>query len=248
MAKASGKKKSPVKRAAAAVKRAAGKSAKGAGGGDSARFLLWFGAGFAGLLLCLILLAALLFTPLPELPPSPLSADDIAFQNELLMRLTKEVFQGKPEESELILTPEKFDSLLRIADNGFALTSLFLSSPTLPPRYYEPRLRDGALELTVPVVTPLRRLFGGVIRLSMTVVPEKEGEWLDLEFRRFRLGRLPVPAWVVEHFAAAELRKRRTDPQFRKFDRAVKSLCIDKEGALHILYRPAELRGAVLSF
>ena len=132
MAKAAGKKKAPVKRAAKAVKRAAG-SAKEAGVGGVPRFLLWFGAGFAGLLLCLFLVAALLFSPLPELSPAPLSADDIAYQNELLMRITKEVFQGEPEESELILTPEKLDSLHRIADNGFALTSLFLSTSALPP-------------------------------------------------------------------------------------------------------------------
>ncbi len=247
MAKAAGKKKAPVKRAAKAVKRAAG-SAKEAGVGGVPRFLLWFGAGFAGLLLCLFLIAALLFSPLPELSPAPLSADDIAYQNELLMRITKEVFQGEPEESELILTPEKLDSLHRIADNGFALTSLFLSTSALPPRYYGATLREGALDLTVPVVTPLRWLFGGIIRLSMTVVPEKDGEWIDLEFRRFRLGSIPLPAWLVEQFAASELRKRRNDPQFRKFDRAVKSLYIGSDGALHILYRPAELRGAILRF
>ena len=248
MPKSPGKKKSPVKRAAAAVKRGAGKGAKKAANGGRMRFLLWFGAGFAGILLCLILLAALLLSPLPELPSPPLSSDDIDFRNELLMRLTREVFQGKPEESELVLTPEKFDSLLRIADNGFALTSLFFSTSTLPPRYYEPALRNGALELTVPLVTPLRWLFGGVLRLSMTVIPEKEGEWMELDVLRFRAGSIPVPPWLIEQIAASELRKRRMDPQFRKFNRAVKSLYLDKEGALHILYRPAELRGAVLSF
>ena len=247
MGKTAGKKKAPVKRAATAVKRAAG-SAKKEGPGGVPRFLLWFGAGFAGILLCLFLVAALLFRPLPELPPVPLTSDDIAFQNELLMRITKEVFQGKPEESELILTPERLDSLLRIADNGFALTSLFLSKPALPPRYYEPALRNGALELTVPVVTPLRWLFGGVIQLAMTVIPEKEGELIDLDFRRFRLGSIPIPTWLVEQIAASELRKRRTTARFRKLDRAVKSLFIDNAGALHILYRPAELRGAVLNF
>ena len=100
----------------------------------------------------------------------------------------------------------------------------------------------------MPVVTPLRWLFGGIIRLSMTVVPENDGEWIDLELRRLRLGSIPLPAWLVEQFAASELRKRRNDPQFRKFDRAVKSLYIGSAGALHILYRPAELRGAILRF
>ena len=65
MGKTAGKKKAPVKRAATAVKRAAG-GAKKEGPGGVPRFLLWFGAGFAGILLCLFLVAALLFRPLPK--------------------------------------------------------------------------------------------------------------------------------------------------------------------------------------
>ena len=99
-----------------------------------------------------------------------------------------------------------------------------------------------------------RALLGSVDSREITALILKQnklesfGELTDLDFRRFRLGSIPIPTWLVEQIAASELRKRRTTARFRKLDRAVKSLFIDNAGALHILYRPAELRGAVLNF
>ena len=229
------RKAAPVKKKS--VKRKAGIGWKG-----------WLLIAFAALIGLLLILAALIFSPMRDIPPTPPAVEDAALQSRLLARISGEVIKGKPKESELILTPADVASLIRLSDNGFVLTSGFTASTALPPRYYEVKFANRRFDFVVPVDTGWRILFGGVIRLSMEVEIEKEGDEIDFNFSKFRAGRIPLPTWLVRDIALKELGKHRQDRNFLRFNRPVKSLFCDDDGNLHIVYRPGELRTVFLGF
>ena len=79
---------------------------------------------FAALFVAAFWIAALLFGGEPQLPVGPLRPEDFKLISKLTARFSNEFLNGKPEESELVLTPGEIASLIRVSDNG-ALLRMF---------------------------------------------------------------------------------------------------------------------------
>ncbi len=197
-------------------------------------------AGVIVLLLLVTTLTALVFSSPMELPPLLLTGRDIDLQQELTRRLFSELSRSvPPEESELTLTPAEVDSLMRIADALFPLTG---RSDVLPPRYYRVKLEDGRFHATAPLRTGWSWLWGGELALHFEVIPEKDGDLLDADVRRFNAGKVPLPSSIAARAfrdAAAEFREREEYPLFNTI---VKNFYIDDNGNFRLTYRPRELK------
>ncbi len=207
---------------------------------------LWMklgGAGVALLLLTVLVFLALLFSPWREIGPLAPGMRDFSLQFKLLSRVSKELGQNPvPVESRLRLAPEEIDSLLRLADGSFTLFGG--SAKQLPPRYYQIKSHDRAIEFVFPLNTGMRWLFGGVIYIRGAVEPEKDGEELHLHFRRLKAGAWPIPVCLADAVAKRQLKKLRGNKDFQRVDRIVKALYFERGGdRLTIVYRPATLVG-----
>ena len=106
---------------------------------------------------------------------------------------------------------------------------------------YDARFENGRFEILSPVRTGLTWLRGGVIMVDMSVRPEKDGDELTLDISRIKAGSIALPGFLVDRMRRQSLEEARNLEEYRLFDRCVKSLRIDEENNLRIVYRPAEL-------
>lgn len=195
---------------------------------------------FAALFVAAFWIAALLFGGEPQLPVEPLRPEDFKLISKLTARFSNEFLNGKPEESELVLTPGEIASLIRVSDNG-ALLRMFGGGSGGKTKNYDARFENGRFEILSPVRTGLTWLRGGVIMVDMSVRPEKDGDELTLDISRIKAGSIALPGFLVDRMRRQSLEEARNLEEYRLFDRCVKSLRIDEENNLRIVYRPAEL-------
>ena len=106
---------------------------------------------------------------------------------------------------------------------------------------YDARFENGRFEILSPVRTGLTWLRGGVIMVDLSVRPEKDGDELTLDISRIKAGSITLPGFLVDRMRRQSLEEARNLEEYRLFDRCVKSLRIDEENNLRIVYRPAEL-------
>lgn len=195
-------------------------------------------------LVAMLTVAALLFGRGPEFPVEPLRSEDYALAGKLTARLLAEIRAGRPEESELVLSPADIGSILRIADNGVSIQALAKGAKTpggSRTRAHDVRFENGRFEILVPVETGLTWLWGGVIMIDTSARPEKDEDKLLLDLSRVRAGSLPVPRFLVENTRRQSLDGIKERKEYREFDRCVKSIRVDDDCNLRIVYRPAEI-------
>ena len=135
---------------------------------------------FAALFVAAFWIAALLFGGEPQLPVEPLRPEDFKLISKLTARFSNEFLNGKPEESELVLTPGEIASLIRVSDNG-ALLRMFGGGSGGKTKNYDARFENGRFEILSPVRTGLTWLRGGVIMVDMSrelyyTIPDKIAE------------------------------------------------------------------------
>ena len=200
--------------------------------------LVLFAAGFT--------VAMLLFGNVPQLETDPLQPEDYQLMNKLAGRLAGELLSGDgaPEESELVLSPGEVNSFVRILDNGVDLRNMLTGKGGGNTRIKNHNIRyeNGRFELLVPVKTKLTWLRGGVIMADMSVKPGKDGDNLTLDISRARAGSISLPGFLVDRLRENAVNTGRLDENYRKLDRCIKSVRIDSDHNLHIVYRPRELR------
>ena len=196
---------------------------------------------FAALFVAAFWIAALLFGGEPQLPVEPLRPEDFKLISKLTARFSNEFLNGKPEESELVLTPGEIASLIRVSDNGALLRMFGGGSGGGKTKNYDARFENGRFEILSPVRTGLTWLRGGVIMVDMSVRPEKDGDELTLDISRIKAGSITLPGFLVDRMRRQSLEEARNLEEYRLFDRCVKSLRIDEGNNLLIVYRPAEL-------
>lgn len=197
-----------------------------------------------------IWLAWLLFGNVPQFEIDPLQPKDRELMAKLMGRFANELLggEGAPEESELILSPGEVNSLIRIYDNGIDLRSMFSGkSDKARVKNHNVRYENGRFEILAPVQTNLTWLWSGVIMTDMSVKPEKDGDSLTLDISRARAGSITLPGFLVDRFRENAVTSGQANEDYRKFDRCVKSIRIDDDHNLHIVYRPRELRSLVLA-
>ena len=212
----------------------------------SKRKWLWIVAGISGGLLLLVLIAALavaalLFGGGREFPVDPLRPEDYALVGKLTGRLLTELRTGKPADSELVLTPKEVESVLRLADNGVSLGAMPKRATPPKPKWHSFRYENGRFELVAPVETGVDWLWGGIIMVETSVRPEKEDETFTLNVSRFKAGSITLPDFIVKRMRERSLEDFRNRKEYRQFDRCVKSIRIDGEDNLRVVYRPGEL-------
>lgn len=191
--------------------------------------------------------AALLFGGVPQLEVEQLQPEDYLLLNKLAGRFSNELLQGRPNESELILTPGEVNSLIRISDNGIDLRALVSGKRgKAKTKSHNARYENGRFEILSPVQTKLTWLWGGVIMADMSVRPEKEGDKLTLDISRAKAGSITLPNFIVRRIRENAVEAGRSHKDFRKFNRCVKSIRIDSADNLHIVYYPPELRNVLL--
>lgn len=142
----------------------------------------------AALFVAAFWIAALLFGGEPQLPVEPLRPEDFKLISKLTARFSNEFLNGKPEESELVLSPGEIASLIRVSDNGALLMMFGGGSGGGKTKNYDARFENGRFEILSPVRTGLTWLRGGVIMVDMSVRPEKDGDELTLDISRIRAG------------------------------------------------------------
>ena len=176
--------------------------------------------------------------PVRRRTAASLRPEDFKLISKLTARFSNEFLNGKPEESELVLTPGEIASLIRVSDNGALLRMFGGGSGGGKTKNYDARFENGRFEILSPVRTWLR---GGVIMVDMSVRPEKDGDELTLDISRIKAGSIALPGFLVDRMRRQSLEEARNLEEYRLFDRCVKSLRIDEENNLRIVYRPAEL-------
>ncbi len=206
----------------------------------------WIAGGIFGGLILLGLVAALIVSSLlfgggREFPIDPLRPEDYALVGKLTGRLLTELRTGRPVESELVLTPKEVDSLLRLADNGVSLGTMPKGAAPGTTKQQNLRYENGRFEIVAPVQTGQEWLWGGVIVVDTSVRPEKEDESFTLDISRVKAGSITLPDFIVERMRKQSLENLRSQKEYQQFDRCVKSIRIDDENNLHVVYRPVEL-------
>lgn len=183
----------------------------------------------AALFVAAFWIAALLFGGEPQLPVEPLRPEDFKLISKLTARFSNEFLNGKPEESELVLSPGEIASLIRVSDNGALLMMFGGGSGGGKTKNYDARFENGRFEILSPVRTGLTWLRGGVIMVDMSVRPEKDGDELTLDISRIRAGSITLPGFLVDRMRRQSLEEARNLEEYRLFDRCVKSLRVDEE-------------------
>lgn len=206
------------------------------------RTWLWIVGGLLLLVIAVALtVTALLFGGGREFPVDPLRPEDYALVGKLTGRLLIELRTGKPAESELVLTPGEVESVLRLADNGASLGAMPKGSLPGKTKRHSFRYENGRFELVAPVETGAGWLWGGVIVVDTSVRPEKDDDSFTLDISRFKAGSITLPDFIVKRMRKQSLEELRNRKEYRQFDRCVKSIRIDGENNLHLVYRPVEL-------
>ncbi len=204
--------------------------------------LLVLVAAFAGLAV-LLTLVALLFSAPAQPPAELLTGDDISLQMKLVRRLSRELFSERPVEySAIEFSGSEVESLLRLGDFASQVAVNSGRYRGLPLRCYELDcdLESGRVAGVLPLDTGWRWLFGGVIRVEVSGIFEKEDDLIDIDVNSLRIGRLPAPAWLGEWIAGRLLEQWRRRRSFADFNQAVRELRIEP-GKLVLVYRPAAL-------
>ncbi|MDR0931979.1 MAG: hypothetical protein LBM70_03040 [Victivallales bacterium] len=205
----------------------------------------------AGILLLLSLIAfgvaALLFGKASQFQVEPLNAADSLLITKLMSRFANELQQNKASQSELIFNPKEVNSLIRIANNGVDPSKLFFGRiariKTQPHRI---RYENGKFEIIAPVQTKLTWLWGGVIMVEMSVHPRKVGDDLSAGITRVKWGAIKSPDFMLSKINDKAVARLRAHKDFSKFNRCVKSIQIDSDENLHIVYDPPEIRNTLL--
>lgn len=212
------------------------------------RFWLWLLLGIVGAFFLLtagtaLLIAAMLFGEGEAFPIEPLRPEDYALTGKLTGKLLNELRTGKPQEAELVLTPAEVASLLRIADNGATVQSLLKggSSGGTRTKPHSIRFENGRFEVIAPLETGLTWLWGGTIMIDTSVRPEKSEDGLTVDIFRMRAGSVSLPDSITGTLRNQSLDEVKQSKEYREFDRCVKSVRIDEENNLRVVYRPAEI-------
>lgn len=187
-------------------------------------------------------LSAAVFSGLETFPFRPPTEDDLYLQQRLIRRLTGEVFRRKPkQESQIVLTEQEVDSLFNLADCGLTAAKKAGRYPGPLPRTFRPVFRKGRLHLVCPFDTGCRLLFGGVLKLRLSVTADLDDARLVLTLHSCRAGALPLPASVAEKILDRLADDVRSSEEYALFCGIVKKISMTKEGTVLIVYRPARV-------
>ena len=190
----------------------------------------------------LVCLSAAVFSGLETVPFRPPNGDDLYLQQRLIRRLMNEVFRKKPKmESQIVLTEQEVESLFRLADCGLTAAKQAGRYPGPLPRTFRPVFRKGRLHLVCPFDTGCRLLFGGVLKLRLSVTPELDDTRLALMLHSCRAGAIPLPASAAEKILDRLADTVRTSEEYALFCGIVKKISMTKEGNVLIVYRPARV-------
>ncbi|MBQ7208477.1 MAG: hypothetical protein IJS01_11830 [Lentisphaeria bacterium] len=219
-------------------------SAAGNAGGNRRRrravvIALSVAVPLAALLVCL---SAAVFSGLETVPFRPPTEEDLYLQQRLVRRLMNEVFRKKPKmESQIVLTEQEVESLFRLADCGLTAAKRAGRYPGPLPRTFRPVFRKGRLRLVCPFDTGCRLLFGGVLKIRLSVTPELDDTRLVLTLHSCRAGMIPLPASAAEKILDQLADTVRTSEEYALFCGIVKKVSMTKEGNVLIVYRPARV-------
>ncbi len=208
----------------------------------------WVLLGVVGGLILLVIItilviSSLLFDKAPEFPVDSLRQEDYTLATKLVGRLIGEIRSGRTAESELVLTPAEVASLVRCFDNGMSLQSM-LKGESAPQGRTKPvsiRFEDGQFDVIAPCNTQIPILGSKTIVLDLSFRVEKDGSELTLEIPRLQAGAFSATSSIrekVRQEAITEFKKQR---EYREFDAIIKSIRVDENNALRIIYHPAEI-------
>ena len=203
---------------------------------------------FASLLFFVILsgtltvLASMIFSGHKQIPVQPLSIKDFRLQQKIMRRLAKEVFRNPYNApSQMFFKPSEIKSLFNLADFGLTAAKMAGKYKGIDLRALEPVFGKGEITAVYPIDTELSWLFGGVIRLKVTIVPCFADKKLQIELRECRLGKLPLPQKQVQKFLDQLLVEVHKSKDFIRFSDVVKEIKANPDGSWAVTYYPVKL-------
>ena len=230
----SGAKRSAAPKSAASKRSAARPAAK--------RRALWWclGAG-AGIVLLVLAVLALCFSPLRSLPLAPLTERHYILIGRISNQLTREVLRRNPRAAAVLrLSVADVNALLEFTRH----TAYAAGAQNVPPpESFELGYRpDGTFTFVMPAPAAPRWCFGGMLYLSGRFHFEKQERRLIVDVPELRFGRadLPVPGGgTYLNDSVAEAVRQALPPEF---DTAIKTVYPERDGTLVVVYRPRELQ------
>jgi len=201
------------------------------------RILVWCGAILGALLLAVLLVAWLIFSPYRDF-----SAPQLGEPHYLLLRrLATEVRNNRRlKEATIRFSPQETNRLLDIIRHS----SQFVPDDRVPPpRHFMLNYRDdGGVFVSAPVRVAGKWCFGGNIYASGVLFFEKQGDEIVADVPKFRVGRvdMPLPGGLDGVYPAWKKQLKKSLP--KEFMTSVKSLYPERDGTVVLVYYPQELR------
>ena len=202
---------------------------------------------FAGILLLLIAAGAVfaasaVFDPAREYPVAVLNAEDLRLQQQLINRVTRELFRRKPsKESTIVLSHAEVKSLLRLLDFGTSAAKVSGFYNGMELRYFELDFDGNDLQGVYPYDTGCGWFFGGVAHVSVAGKPDFDGERFRFKLRDCRVGAIQLPMPLAEKILAFQLEKLHQSRFYARFCELIKKVSIRENGSIAVTYNPAKL-------
>jgi hypothetical protein len=159
-----------------------------------------------------------------------------------MRRLAREAFRNPYNApSQMRFKSKEIKSLFNLADFGLTAAKLAGKYSGIDLRTLEPVFGNGEMTIVYHFDTERAWLFGGVLRLKMTIVPCFADKKLQIEVRECRLGKLPLPQKQVQKILDPLLAEVQKSKDFIRFSDVVKEIKPNPDGSWVVTYYPAQL-------
>ena len=202
----------------------------------------WIGVSAVVLLIVLLALALMTFSPYRKLKVPELEDRHFQALNRLSAHASRHLFRrDPPAEAKLELSVDEVNALLEVARNAVKFDR---DHRLPPPESFDLVYRkDGSFRFVAPIDAAPEWFFGGKIYAEGVFFLEKQPDKLILDIPELRLGRIGASfagSGIAAKDAASEALEQAMTPEFQA---AVKEFYPDPErgGSLVVVYRPKML-------
>lgn len=215
------------------------------------RIILLSSVIFTLLLLWILLyFAHLVFDSEQSYNTESLTQQHIFRQSEVIMRLTKLLYQSKPGRvCVLILSQAEVNALIATVSNADSLSDFLFSAGQVgknpKKRPYKVIFKESRFDIKYSFPVDFSTPFGKHINLTLSGKPGLDRKGVHLDIKSISAGDLPLPPRQVEQILHSLLSKYEKDEVFKRIHEVIVKAYITPENNLVIYFYPYRIKNVL---